>query len=156
MKSAPPLRYVEGDPLMFQVLNEIGIVAQLSRSALERTLGDALSGAGFSVLNHLARLGDGKSPAELARAFQVTKGAMTNTLQRLEADGYVRIAQDAQDGRVKRVSLTKAGMKARNAAVAAVTPDLAALQAALPKALLAELLPRLAVLRAAIDSARDR
>lgn len=151
----PPLRYVDGDPSVFQVLNEIGICAQLSRTALERAMGDRLSIAGFSVLNHLARLGDNKSPAELARAFQVTKGAMTNTLQRLEADRYVSIVADADDGRVKRVAMTKAGLKARDAAIAALTPDMAALEAALPKGLLKALLPRLAILRAVMDAARD-
>jgi DNA-binding MarR family transcriptional regulator len=33
----------------------------------------------FKVLNHLVRLGDGTTPAKLAKAFQITKGAMTNT-----------------------------------------------------------------------------
>lgn len=151
----PPLRYLDGDPLLFKVLNEIGICAQLSRSAYDRAVGDLLSNAGFSVLNHLLRIPGEKNPAQLARAFQVTKGAMTNTLQRLEADGYVRIAPDAEDGRVKRVTVTKAGVKARDAALAALAPDMAALEAALPRSLLAELLPRLASLRAAMDAARD-
>lgn len=151
----PPLRYLEGDPLLFKVLNEIGICAQLARAAYERAAGERLSNAGFSVLNHLARIPGEKNPAQLARAFQVTKGAMTNTLQRLEADGYVRIAPDAEDGRVKRVTITKAGMKARDLALAALAPEMAALAKALPRELLAELLPRLATLRAAMDAARD-
>ena len=98
----PPQRYLEGDPLLFKVLNEIGICAQLSRAAYDRAAGERISNAGFGVLNHLARIPGEKNPAQLARAFQVTKGAMTNTLQRLGADGYVRITPDAEDGRVAR------------------------------------------------------
>ncbi|MFT5283071.1 MAG: hypothetical protein ACI94Z_001906, partial [Yoonia sp.] len=36
----------------------------------------------FKVLNHLVRLGDGITPAEFAKAFNVTKAAMTNTINR--------------------------------------------------------------------------
>ena len=46
------------------------------------------------MLNHFARLGGVRSPAELAQAFQVSKGAMTNTLQRLEAGRLVKIIPD--------------------------------------------------------------
>ncbi|HNK68572.1 MAG TPA: helix-turn-helix domain-containing protein, partial [Flavobacteriales bacterium] len=47
-----------------------------------RTKGMELSH--FSVLNHLARTGEERTPAQLARAFHVTRGAMTNTLTKLE------------------------------------------------------------------------
>lgn len=150
-----PLRYLEGDPLVFQVMNEIGIIAQLSRAVLEDATPDGLSAAGFGVLNHLARLPGDKNPAQLARAFQVTKGAVTNTLQRLEAAGLVRIAPDDADGRVKRVTITAKGLKARNATLAVLAPRMAAFAATLPDGLFADLLPKLATLRAALDAARD-
>ena len=72
------------DPISFRFFTEIGIIEQLARNRLERGLPDGLKISQFSVLNHLVRLGGEWSPARLARAFQVTKGAMTNTLQRLE------------------------------------------------------------------------
>jgi DNA-binding MarR family transcriptional regulator len=153
--SQTPLRYLETDAVAFRVLNEIGIIAQLTRAALERATPEGLSGAGFSVLNHLARLPGDWSPARLARAFQLTKGAMTNTLQRLEASGYIRLEADATDGRVKHVRLTKKGMHARNAVVAKTAPEMAALVGALPAGLLEEMLPKLATLRAVMDAARD-
>ncbi len=152
---APPSRYVEGDPLIFRVLTEIGIIAQLSRTTMERSTPDGLSGAGFGVLSHLARLPGDWSPARLARAFQVTKGAMTNTLQRLEADGLVRVAADPADGRAKHVTLTKKGLKARDAVVGTLAPSMQSLAGALPATLLAELLPRLAIMRAVMDTDRD-
>ena len=72
------------------MFNEIGIISQLSSNRLERVLPEGMSVAQFSVLNHLVRLGGSWAPSRLARAFQVTKGAMTNTLQRLEAQGLIR------------------------------------------------------------------
>ena len=84
-----------------RVMTEIGIIAQLSQARLERNLPDGLSAAQFGVLIHFSRRGGRESPARLASAFQVTKGAMTNTLQRLEARGFVAIVGDPDDGRRK-------------------------------------------------------
>jgi len=50
--------------------------------------------AQFSVLNHFVRLGEARTAAELTAAFQVTKGAMTNTVQRLEAQDFVSLTAD--------------------------------------------------------------
>ncbi|MDX1269989.1 MAG: hypothetical protein R3311_21665, partial [Oceanisphaera sp.] len=47
--------------LMFDLLNEVGIIAQLSRALLESRLGDGLTIHHFSALNHLVRLGDGRT-----------------------------------------------------------------------------------------------
>jgi DNA-binding MarR family transcriptional regulator len=153
--AATPVRYPQTDPVAFKVLNEIGIIAQLSRVELERAAGDTLSGAGFGVLNHLARLPGVWAPARLARAFQVTKGAMTNTLQRLDALGYVKIVGDPEDGRAKHVTITAKGLKARDAALARLTPALADLTRTIGAASLDALLPDLARLRAHLDAARD-
>jgi DNA-binding MarR family transcriptional regulator len=76
----------------------------------------------FSVLNHLARAGDERTPAQLARAFHVTRGAMTNTLARLEWAGHVHIRPDWDDARRKFVAISPAGRAARDAAVQAVVP----------------------------------
>jgi lipopolysaccharide export system permease protein len=73
------------DPALFALLNEIGIIEQLARNRFERAQPDGLRLPHFAVLNHLVRLGDGRTPGQIARAFQLTKATMTNTLQRLEA-----------------------------------------------------------------------
>ncbi len=52
------------------VLNEIGIISQLSRAKLESRLNDGLTQHHFGALNHLVRLGDGRTPLEMARASQ--------------------------------------------------------------------------------------
>lgn len=141
------------DPALFTFFNEIGIIAQLARNRFERALPDGLRLAQFSVLNHMARLGDGRSPLALARAFQVTKGAMTNTLRRLEARGLIRVVPDAADGRGKRVLLTEKGRRVREACIAGAFPAFARFA---PRAeAMAAALPFLQSLRAELDAARD-
>ncbi|WP_409523165.1 hypothetical protein [Nitrincola sp. MINF-07-Sa-05] len=44
-------------PLMFDLLNEVGISAQLSRALLESRLEDGLTIHHYTALNHLVRLG---------------------------------------------------------------------------------------------------
>lgn len=143
------------DPALFTFFNEIGIISQLSSNAFERVMPRGLTMSQFSVLNNLARLGDGKSPSHLATAFQVTRGAMTNTLSKLEASGFVDVRADESDGRGKQVFLTKAGAKARAAALGGLTPLLAELLEAVPEKDFAAAIPFLARIRAHLDAARD-
>ena len=140
--------------LYFQMFNEIGIISQLSSNRLERVLPEGMSIAQFSLLNHLVRLGGSWAPSRLARAFQVTKGAMTNTLQRLEAQGFVRIVGDATDGRKKRVSLTPEGARAFDTAVLAMRPHMEALRSAFTDSEFAAALPFLKALRIWLDENR--
>ncbi|MGO4834140.1 MarR family winged helix-turn-helix transcriptional regulator, partial [Rhizobiaceae sp. 2RAB30] len=110
----------------------------------------------FVVLNHLARLGGEWTPLRLANAMQLTKGAMTNTLGHLSRKGYVAIRPDDRDGRSKLVTLTAEGRAARDAAVAAVAPELAALVEGVSAELLAEAIPPLETVRKFLDRRRDR
>ncbi len=135
--SEPPPR----DPLMIALFGEIVMIEQLARGRLERALPRGMELSHFMSLNHLAGSAGEKTPAQLARVFHVTRGAMTNTLKRLDAAGYVHIRPDWDDARRKWVSLSPAGQAARDRAVAAIAPvfdDLAArigterLRAALP------------------------
>lgn len=142
--------------LCFQAMSEIAIIGHLADTALGQTLPAELSVAGFGVLNHFVRLGvESESPAQLARAFQVTKGAMTYTLQRLEALGYVAITPDPSDARAKIVRPTKAGLKARGAAIAAVAPGMQRLIEHVGYAEFRAALPFLVKLRQVLDAARD-
>jgi DNA-binding MarR family transcriptional regulator len=140
-------------PPLFALLNEIAIIEQLARNRFERAQADGLRLPHFAVLNHLARLGDGRAPAQIARAFQLGKPAMSNTLQRLEARGFIRLEPDPKDARAKRVFLTEAGRARRAQAIAWAVQDLVGVQQAsgiAPEALV----PALAALRAAMDRAR--
>jgi len=76
----------------------------------------------FSVLNHLVGQGVERTPAQLAKSFHVTRGAMTNTLSKLETAGYVHVRPDWDDARRKLVTISPSGRAARAAALAAVGP----------------------------------
>lgn len=141
-------------PAAFTLLNEIGIINQLSSARFEALLPEDLTLPQFSVLNHFVRLGVMRTPAELARAFQVTRGAMTNTLQRLEASGLVAIKPSPSDGRSKEVRITAKGRRVRERAIAATQPELAAMIEVLGGSNIAQMLNELQRLREYLDANR--
>jgi len=137
-----------------QVFTEIGIIDQLVTTRLERSLPAGLSAAQFGVLTHFSRRGGAETPVQLARAFQVTKGAMTNTLQRLEAQGFVDIVPDQVDGRRKLVSLTAEGSAAYEQAVELLRPYFSDLRDAFTPEEFDAALPFLRALRIWLDEKR--
>ncbi len=142
------------DPPAVQLFNEIAIIEQLSRSRFERVLPPGMTLSQFGVLNHFARLGGEYAPAALASAFQVTRQTMTNTLQRLETAGLVALRPDPADGRAKIVTITPLGAAMRADCIARLAPVLAELDAVIPAADIAALLPGLRSLRQRLDAAR--
>ena len=78
----------------------------------------------FSVLNVLACEGAESTPAKLAERFNVTRGAMTNTLNKLQWAGYIHVRPDWDDARRKIVQISPAGRQARDDAFAAITPTI--------------------------------
>jgi DNA-binding MarR family transcriptional regulator len=142
--------------LYFAFFNEIGIIAQLSRAAFEARLPDGITLPHFSVLNHLIRVTDGRTPLEIARAFQVPKTSMTNTLAGLEARGLVETRPNPRDGRSKRVWLTDKGRNLREEAISRMAPELALLADAVAPEVMADLVDRLSSVRKLLDAARER
>lgn len=110
------------ETLAVSLFSEIFVVDQLARSQLTKALPKGMEISHFSVLNHLARTQGERSPAQLARSFNVTRGAMTNTLHKLENAGHIHIRPDWDDARRKFVSISPAGRSARDAALAAIAP----------------------------------
>lgn len=110
------------DSLTIALFSEIMTSDQLIRAQLSKALPKGMELSHFSVLNHLAHQGGEKSPAQLARLFSVTKGAMTNTLNKLDLAGYVHIRPDWDDARKKKVALSAAGKLARDQAIKSVEP----------------------------------
>ncbi len=108
--------------LAVALFSEILTADQLLRNRLSRVLPKGMEISHFSVLNHLAFVGDERSPAQLANTFHVTRGAMTNTLNKLEWAGYVHIRPDWDDARRKKVAISPAGRQAREQAIAALRP----------------------------------
>lgn len=113
------------DRLAASLFAEVFITDQLSRNLISRALPRGMQISHFSVLNLLAHLGEERTPAQLAEAFHVTRGAMTNTLSRLEWAGHIHIRPDWDDARRKFVSISPAGRSARDAATAAFMPLIA-------------------------------
>lgn len=139
----------------FAFFTEVGILAQLSRALFEARLPEGFTLSQFTVLNHLIRVKDGRTPLELARAFQVPKTSMTHSLAVLERHGLIRVEANARDGRSKCVRLTEAGRAFRDGAVAGMVPDMAALAAQFPVGRVGEVLPALADLRQVMDRMRE-
>ena len=139
----------------YRLFNEINIIAQLSANAFERVLPHGLTLSQFTVLNWFVRVDDLATPGRLARAFQVSKGAMTNTLKRLADKGFVTIRTDPASARSKQVRMTAAGRKARDAAITASEPLLADVLAHFGGNRMRALLPALETLRVHLDRARE-
>lgn len=112
----------DNNSLAISLFSEILMADQLARSRLTKVLPKGMELSHFSVLNHLGRAGLERSPAQLAKAFHVTRGAMTNTLSKLEVAGYVHIRPDWDDARRKMVAISPAGRQARDAALAGIVP----------------------------------
>ena len=139
----------------FAVFTEINILAQLSATLLEARLPRGMVTAQFGVLNHLAKRPDGRTPLQIARAFQVPKTSMTHSLAVLEREGLVEMLRNPADGRSKIVRITPDGMALRARMITALAPDIdRALAGAAPQTL-EHLLPLLRELRRVMDAARD-
>ncbi|HEY9040311.1 MAG TPA: MarR family transcriptional regulator [Roseovarius sp.] len=137
--------------LAVALFSEILTNDQLIRNQLTRVLPKGMEISHFSVLNHLARAGAERSPAELAKSFHVTRGAMTNTLHKLEWAGYVHIRPDWDDARRKRVSISPAGRTAREAAISSITPLISEVVSELGEDKVRAALPVLRSLRARLE-----
>jgi DNA-binding MarR family transcriptional regulator len=65
---------------------------------------------GFSVLHNLILHGGTMTPTELSKRTFRSKHAITRVVDRLEKHGFVRRNDIGSDRRVRKVSLTKAGL----------------------------------------------
>jgi len=113
------------DDLAVALFSEILVVEQLARTSVARVLPKGMELSHFSVLNHLAHSSAERSPAQLAKTFNLTRGAMTNTLHKLEWAGWVHIRPDWDDARRKMVAISPSGQSVREAALAAIAPIIA-------------------------------
>lgn len=140
---------------LFDLFREVSIIEQLSRALLEARLPKGLIAPHFTVLNHMIRLGDARTPIDLARVFQVPKTTMTHTLQGLERHRLVEMRPNPDDGRSKLVYLTDAGRALRDNVIAALGPDFERLAAGFDMEKVAAILPPLIELRVFLDEDRN-
>lgn len=133
------------------LFGELFMADQLARNRVSKALPKGMELSHFSVLNHLARVQDERTPAQLARAFHVTRGAMTNTLAKLEIAGHIHIRPDWDDARQKFVGLSPSGRSARDAAVHSVAPLIAEVVRALGADRVRAVIPVLRELRIRLE-----
>ena len=108
--------------LEVSLFGEILALDQLVRNRLAKVLPKGMELSHFSVLNQLSHTKTERTPAQIAKSFRVTRGAITNTINKLELSGYIHVRPDWDDARRKMVSISPAGIVARNNALTAVTP----------------------------------
>jgi DNA-binding MarR family transcriptional regulator len=103
----PDLDYeVEG------IVDRINSLRNRFRRALEETLREHdLTWGEWKVLGSLV-LGECDSPGELSNELELSSGAMTNRLDRLEEAGLIRRLRDEHDRRAVRLEVTDAGRRA--------------------------------------------
>ncbi len=131
-----------------QVFDEISMIEHGVRVVIGRCLPVGLSYPQFEVLNLIMRRGGELSPAQIAAALQMTPGAITNTLQRLEAMQLVTVDPCDTDRRKKRVRLTPQGREAYSRSMAAIRPRMENLRESFTQKEFREALPFLRALRA--------
>ena len=139
------------EDIAIALFGELFMADQLARNRISKVLPKGMELSHFGVLNHLAGLNEERTPAQLARSFHVTRGAMTNTLTKLEWAGHVHIRPDWDDARRKCVAISPAGRAARDAAVHAVAPLIAEVVQALGADRVRAVLPVLREMRAKLE-----
>jgi DNA-binding MarR family transcriptional regulator len=130
-----------------QVFDEIRYIEHLVRTAIARKLPVGLTYPQFEVMNLLSRRGDGITPLAIARALQMTKSGLTNTLHRLYARNLIRVEHCQADGRKKRIWLTPEGRGAYVQAMVALRPRMEGLRDGFTQKEFREALPFLKALR---------
>ena len=141
----------KADDIAVALFGELFMADQLARNRISKVLPKGMELSHFSVLNHLARVGDERTPAQLAKSFHVTRGAMTNTLAKLEWAGHVHIRPDWEDARQKFVAISPSGRAAREAALAGVVPLIAEVVQSIGAERVRALLPVLRELRVRLE-----
>ncbi len=110
-----PLHHVDIDRDVEAIVDRIASINKRIKRGMERTLAEhGLTYPDFQVLGTLRlwRSDHRSSPGELAADMELSSGAMTSRLDRLEEAGYVRRLRDPGDRRGVVVELTEEGKQA--------------------------------------------
>lgn len=142
--------------LYFRFFNEIGILGHLSSAVLQSRLPEGMLAAHFTVLNHLVRVRDGRSPLDMANAFQIPKTTMTHHVKVLERMGYVTQTANPDDGRYKQVWLTPKGRALCTEIVEGFSDVVEDWSGAIYPEDVRDLVQRLERIRMFLDAARNR
>lgn len=141
--------------LYFRFFNETGIIAQLSGAVLESRLPDGLLEPHFRILNHLSRVGDGRTVQAMAAAFQVPKTTVSHQVRVLLRHALVRVEPHPVDGRSKVVWLTDEGRALRLRTLGALGDTIERWSKDIDPETVARLVPELERIRKFLDRDRD-
>lgn len=105
--------FVPSDDDVYQesILIQLQAVARQSRTHMARHLLDTGIYAGQEQIINLIAANKSLSSGEIARALGVRPPTITKSIARLQEQGFVERTTGHADGRIVRVSLTKAGKK---------------------------------------------
>jgi DNA-binding MarR family transcriptional regulator len=113
------------------IVERIGGLNRRFHRSLDETLAEfGLTNGEWKTLCHLRQAG-ARSAGQLAERAELSSGAMTNRLDRLEESGLVRRVPDPDDRRGVQVELTDAGRRAWKDSVSAQAAKEALVAAAL-------------------------
>jgi DNA-binding MarR family transcriptional regulator len=104
----------EIDPAVEGIVSRIAALDKRLRRTMEETLADwGVSHGEWHLLGTLRKQGPPyrSTPGRLADRLELSSGAMTNRLDRLERAGYIRRLPDPADRRSLQVELTEAGLE---------------------------------------------
>lgn len=116
------LAYPDLDLEVEGIVDRIGGINRRINRMLDETLAEfGLDMGEYKVLNSLTQKGPPhrSTPGRLAKRMELSSGAMTNRLDRLEEAGLVRRVPDPEDRRGVLVELTDAGKAAWEQSVSA-------------------------------------
>jgi DNA-binding MarR family transcriptional regulator len=103
------------------IVDRVNVINKRMKREMEATLAEhGLSHGEWQVLANLYHGGEPycSSPGELSAELELSSGAMTNRIDRLEKRGYVRRHPDPEDRRGVQVELTPEGRQAWEASAA--------------------------------------
>ncbi len=141
-------------PLVIQLFSELLLLDQFLRNRISKTLPEGVELSQFLVLLHLAASGDEIGPARLASSFNVTRGAMSNTLGRLERNGQITVRGDTVDARRKFVSVSEQGQMTLDQVVGEINPRLKETLGKYPRSDIAQCLELIGELRVTLEKMR--
>jgi DNA-binding MarR family transcriptional regulator len=140
---APRAKAADAPDAIFALLG----AADALHERLERAMGEVgLSMAKYGVLRALAEAGEPLTLTELAAGQRCVRSNITQLVDRLEADGLVKRADDPDDRRTIRAALTASGKEKAAAgarALAALQREISSLVSAPDRAAVARLLSAL-------------
>lgn len=123
-----PRRPATADALVFSLLGTAHALEARLEAALDRI---GLSLAKLGLLAHLAEAREPLPLSELAEMQACVRSNITQLVDRLERDGFVRRRNDAADRRSVRAALTAAGRRAHGQGMTVLAREQAAIVAGL-------------------------